>query len=231
MTSESLSFIETSLAQDTHSCETSGTVSVYSYLPSVELRSPQFSHFLSLRQALNSTASGLETGRVMCMAWTSDGYALAVGWSLGYAIWSTYGRLGSWSVAGSLAEGYGVEGEKSDSFEDHFMQGVRNLVRRSRSLSLLQSRPDAFSRQFWGPGNLELIMLCPPPVYPKGKSELASLIPFQDRCTNQSMSTAHDEQLFVVPFVKSAVAGCHSPVRFSLLGCRNGVLIYLTHVG
>lgn len=31
-------------------------------------------------------------------------------------------------MAGSLAEGYGVEGEKSDSFEDHFMQGVRNLV-------------------------------------------------------------------------------------------------------
>lgn len=59
---------------------------------------------------------------------TSDGYALAVGWSLGYSVWSVYGRLGSWSVAGSLADGYGVEGEKSDAFEDHFMNGVRSLV-------------------------------------------------------------------------------------------------------
>lgn len=39
-----------------------------------------------------------------------------------------YGRLGSWSVEGSLKSGYGVEGEKSESFEDHFMHGVRNLV-------------------------------------------------------------------------------------------------------
>lgn len=43
-------------------------------------------------------------------------------------MWSVYGRLGSWSVAGSLSSGYGVEGEKSESFEDHFMHGVRNLV-------------------------------------------------------------------------------------------------------
>lgn len=51
-----------------------------------------------------------------------------MGWQLGWSIWSVYGRLGSWSVAGSLASGYGVEGEKSDAFEDHFMHGVRNLV-------------------------------------------------------------------------------------------------------
>lgn len=59
---------------------------------------------------------------------TSDGYALAAGWALGWSVWSLYGRLGSWSVAGSLSTGYGVEGERSESFEDHFMQGVRNLV-------------------------------------------------------------------------------------------------------
>lgn len=71
---------------------------------------------------------------------TSDGHALAIGYSLGWALWSVYGRLGSWSVSGSLGTdsssgrggadngGYGVEGEKSDAFEDHFMAGVKSLV-------------------------------------------------------------------------------------------------------
>lgn len=59
---------------------------------------------------------------------TSDGHALAVGWHSGWALWSTNGRLGSWSVAGSLDSGYGIEGERSDAFEDHFMQGVKGLV-------------------------------------------------------------------------------------------------------
>lgn len=69
-----------------------------------------------------------QTLKLLQIRRTSDGYALAVGWSLGWSIWSVYGRLGSWSVVGSLSSGYGVEGEKSDSFEDHFMQGVRDLV-------------------------------------------------------------------------------------------------------
>lgn len=63
---------------------------------------------------------------------TSDGYALACGWAQGWSIWSVYGRLGSWSVAGGLDTGFGVEGERSDSFEDGFMLGVRKLVRSMR---------------------------------------------------------------------------------------------------
>lgn len=117
----------------------SGSIAVYNIYPTKPGQAPPFppplsplapsiSHVLSLRKSLNSTASGLETGRVTCLAWTSDGYALAVGWALGWSIWSVYGRLGSWSVLGSLRSGYGVEGEKSESFEDHFMHGVRNLV-------------------------------------------------------------------------------------------------------
>ena len=119
----------------------SGTIAVYDLYPTLATSplssastklpvAPTLSHVNSLRASLNSTASGLETGAVTCLAWTSDGYALAVGWELGWSIWSVYGRLGSWSVAGSLKSGYGVEGEKSESFEDHFMHGVRNLVRR-----------------------------------------------------------------------------------------------------
>lgn len=97
---------------------------------------PVLSHVLSLRKSLNTTASGLGTGRVTCLSWTSDGYCLGQGWELGWSVWSVYGRLGSWSVAGSLASGYGVEGEKSDAFEDHFMHGVRGLVSRLVSLAL-----------------------------------------------------------------------------------------------
>ncbi|KAM0787921.1 hypothetical protein ACM66B_006127 [Microbotryomycetes sp. NB124-2] len=149
---------------------------------------PRLSHTSSLRQTLNTTTSGLQTGRVTALSWASDGYALALGWQFGWAIWSVYGRLGSWSVQGSLATGYGVEGEKSDAFEDHFMHGVRDL--------------------FWSPGNLELFILCPPPTYPKLKP--------------------HDEQLFIVPFAKSAVSSLHTPdnTKHAFLQLDDRVLVY-----
>ncbi|KAL8291705.1 hypothetical protein RQP46_001963 [Phenoliferia psychrophenolica] len=114
--------------------------------PSPLISPPTISHVLSLRASLNSTASGLETGRVECLAWTSDGYALAVGWRLG------------WS--------------------------------------------------FWSPGNLELFVLCPPPVHPKKKP--------------------HDEQLFVIPFAKSAVTALHTPdnTKHAFLQMDDRVLVY-----
>ncbi|GAA5919951.1 hypothetical protein JCM6882_000223 [Rhodosporidiobolus microsporus] len=184
-------------------CE-DGTVSLYNLEPAFgqpaflaarnnELVRPTPSHALSLRQSLNTTASGLVTGRVNCLAWTSDGLSLAVGWSSGFSVWSVYGRLGTWSVAnvgtaGAGFEGHGVEGEKGDSFEDHFLGGVRSL--------------------FWSPGNLELFVLCPPPVHPKKKP--------------------HDEQLFVIPFAKSAVAASHTPdnTRNAFLQMDDRVLVY-----
>ncbi|KAK4051297.1 WD40 repeat protein [Microbotryomycetes sp. JL221] len=176
-------------------CE-DGTLATYNLFPArigqpfvhtitpVKPVKPTLSHISSLRQTLNTTSTGLQTGRVTSMSWTSDGYALAVGWQFGWAIWSVYGRLGSWSVQGSLATGYGVEGEKSDAFEDHFMNG------------------------FWSPGNLELFILCPPPTYPKHKP--------------------HDEQLFVVPFAKSAVSSLHTPdnTKHAFLQLDDRVLVY-----
>lgn len=47
--------------------------------------------------------------------------------------------------------------------------------------------------QFWGPGNLELFILTPPPAEPKRRIS--------------------DEQLFAIAFAKSAVTTLHSPVR------------------
>ncbi|GAA5876832.1 hypothetical protein JCM3774_000784 [Rhodotorula dairenensis] len=181
-------------------CE-DGTISVYSLpapatlqqastskIPDDGLFCPTLSHECALRESLNTTASALMTGRVECLAWTSDGYALACGWAQGWSIWSVYGRLGSWSVAGGLDTGFGVEGERSDSFEDGFMLGVRNL--------------------FWSPGNHELFVLCPPPVHPKRKP--------------------HDEQLFVVPFAKSAVTAAHTPdnTKNGFLQLDDRVLVY-----
>ncbi|BGP53439.1 WD40 repeat protein [Rhodotorula sphaerocarpa] len=171
-------------------CE-DGTIAVYSLpassaLPQASASSsppeaplrPAFSHECGLRASLNTTASALVTGRVECLAWTSDGYGLACGWSQGWSVWSVFGRLGSWSVAGGLDTGFGVEGERSDSFEDGFMSGVRKL--------------------FWGPGNHELFVL------------------------------SHDEQLFVVPFAKSAVTAVHSPdnTKNGFLQLDDRLLVY-----
>ncbi|GAA5973403.1 hypothetical protein JCM11641_003115 [Rhodosporidiobolus odoratus] len=179
-------------------CE-DGTVSLYNLEPAFSispnkastLSRPTFSHSLSLRESLNTTASGLTTGKVICLSWTSDGLALALGWQQGFSVWSAYGRLGAWSVASAGSggfEGHGVEGERGDSFEDHFLHGVRNL--------------------FWSPGNLELFVLCPPPIHPKKKP--------------------HDEQLFVIPFAKSAVASSHTPdnTRNAFLQMDDRVLVY-----
>ncbi|GAA6042843.1 hypothetical protein JCM8097_004456 [Rhodosporidiobolus ruineniae] len=181
-----------------------GTIALYNLEPAFgqpaflaakrgELIRPTLSHTLSLRQSLNTTASGLMTGRVTCLSWTSDGLSLAVGWSSGFSVWSVYGRLGTWSVAnvgtaGAGFEGHGVEGEKGDSFEDHFLSGVRSL--------------------FWSPGNFELFVLCPPPIHPKRKP--------------------HDEQLFVIPFAKSAVASSHTPdnTKNAFLQMDDRVLVY-----
>ncbi|GAA6008268.1 RIC1 family protein [Rhodotorula paludigena] len=150
---------------------------------------PQLSHVSALKESLRSTASALATGRVT----TPDGYALACGWHLGWSLWSVYGRLGSWSVAGSLGAdaggaGHGVEGERSDAFEDHFMEGVRKC--------------------FWVDGGSELVVLCPPPVHPKKKP--------------------HDEQLFVIPFAKSAVTAAHTPdnTKSAFLQMDDRVLVY-----
>jgi hypothetical protein len=119
--------------------------------------------------------------------------------------------LGAWSVAnvgtaGAGFEGHGVEGEKGDSFEDHFLSGVRSLVRRSSFVSFSFLHSPHFP-QFWSPGNFELFVLCPPPIHPKKKP--------------------HDEQLFVIPFAKSAVASSHTPVRFPFFLAVSGLTPFL----
>ncbi|KAK0524719.1 WD40 repeat protein [Tilletia horrida] len=81
-----------------------------------------------------STSLTLEakTGKVTSLAWTSDGYALAVGWEHGWAVWSTYGKL----MASSFRDDWA---SASKHFSDSFMFGVESL--------------------FWGPCNSELFIL------------------------------------------------------------------------
>ncbi|SNX83352.1 uncharacterized protein MEPE_02059 [Melanopsichium pennsylvanicum] len=110
-----------------------GTVAVYNYR--APGRTLFFSHALSVREALKSTASYLATGSVRSLAWTSDGYGLAVGCQKGLTVWSTYGKL----MGCTLREDWELA---SKNFSDTFMFGSRDL--------------------FWGPGNTELFILALP---------------------------------------------------------------------
>lgn len=67
---------------------------------------------------------------------TSDGYALALGWEHGWAVWTVYGRLTTWAVGGDAGGAEG--GEQSPNFQDRFMNGIKQLVSKYVSQSLKQ---------------------------------------------------------------------------------------------
>ncbi|EJD04265.1 RIC1-domain-containing protein [Fomitiporia mediterranea MF3/22] len=107
----------------------SGTVELASF-PSFEGEMPK-AQILSLPTLLGRTKSG----SVCAMEWSSDGYALAVGWKNGWAVWSIGGRCLAW--------GFGVEEDvDNERFRDIFMFGVLDL--------------------FWGQGNFELFVVSQP---------------------------------------------------------------------
>lgn len=87
------------------------------------------SHQFALRQTLKSTAPHLETGSATTLRWTSDGYALAVGWEAGWSVWTVYGKLTTWAVGPETGASEGVEPAKT--FEDRFMGGVHRFVRQA----------------------------------------------------------------------------------------------------
>jgi hypothetical protein len=91
----------------------------------------RFSHLLNLRHSANLRVT---LGAVTSMAWTSDGYALAVGYERGWAVWSMGGRLNGWGVASQ-------DSDDEEPQVDTFMDGVANL--------------------FWSTGNLDLFMQVP----------------------------------------------------------------------
>lgn len=107
-----------------------GTVVIYSFRPEYKA---SFSHELSLKKALSSTASYLACGAVQSLQWTSDGLALVVGWEKGWSVWSAWGKLMSHSFSEDLST------NRSKKFSDFYMLGVRDA--------------------FWGPGGTELFLL------------------------------------------------------------------------
>lgn len=91
----------------------------------------RFSHALDLKHSANLR---VQVGAVQTMAWTSDGYALAVGYEHGWAVWSMGGQLNGWGVAAQ-------DHDEDSGPVDAFMRGVSAL--------------------FWAPGNLDLVMVAP----------------------------------------------------------------------
>ncbi|KAL5534531.1 hypothetical protein ACEPAG_994 [Sanghuangporus baumii] len=104
----------------------SGTVELANF-PSFEGEMPK-AQFLSLP----AFAGNIKPGTVCAMEWSSDGYALAVGWNNGWAVWSVGGRCLAW--------GFGVDEDVNNPrFQDNFMFGILDL--------------------FWGQGNFELFVI------------------------------------------------------------------------
>jgi hypothetical protein len=68
--------------------------------------------------------SGLSPGSVTSLAWTSDGYGLAVGYEQGWAVWSISGRIGGWGMADNGGDNESVGNGESEGF----MKGVKELV-------------------------------------------------------------------------------------------------------
>lgn len=92
-------------------------------------QTPRYSHTLDLKHSANLRVS---PGAITSMAWTSDGYALAVGYERSWAVWSLGGRLNGWGV---------MDPDNDEPVTDSFMNGVSSL--------------------FWSPGNLDLFMQAP----------------------------------------------------------------------
>ncbi|KAI9252811.1 RIC1-domain-containing protein [Phascolomyces articulosus] len=143
---------------------------VYVYSANNYISAPTLSHeFIrqsngpaDMRSKINATESSIKS-----LAWTSDGYALAVGFeSKGIAIWSVYGHLLS-----SISDIDDIffsqrDGDEPYLSQDSYIKGVSSL--------------------FWGPGNHHLFILSAPELKDKSddyfaiESERASLftIPF-----------------------------------------------------
>ena len=90
---------------------TSGVVE-YASLPSAD-GSPAKVQVLQVPDLYNKD----KTGPVCAMQWSSDGYALAVGWEHGWAIWSVGGRCLAW--------GFGVEYEVD---EDRCVFALKSII-------------------------------------------------------------------------------------------------------
>ncbi|EGO02717.1 hypothetical protein SERLA73DRAFT_119756 [Serpula lacrymans var. lacrymans S7.3] len=113
-----------------------------------------------------------ESGAVLSMKWSSDGYVLAVGCQNGWAIFSVGGRC--------LAQGFGVDDRIDvEKFQDTFMCGIRDM--------------------FWSPGNFELLALAHPSDNSKGAflNGQIFVIPFAKSATTGQHSPDNTRYAFL----------------------------------
>ncbi|KAI9489868.1 RIC1-domain-containing protein [Zychaea mexicana] len=131
---------------------------VYVYSANNYVSAPTLSHEF-IRQAngpadMRSTSYGTQSS-IKSLAWTSDGYALAVGFeSRGIAVWSVYGNLlSSISVIDDIFYSHGDGGDEPYLPQDTYIKGVSSL--------------------FWGPGNHHLFILSAPELKEKNDDYFA----------------------------------------------------------
>lgn len=121
-------------------------------------QTPQFVHSLTLPHI---------TGRVICLDWTADGHALAVGYEHGWAIWSTFGHV----MCHSFREDWTTA---TRTYRDSFQFGVQSV--------------------FWGLGGTELFVLARP-LSPDAHAQddertLAYVVPFVKAAATTHMTPA-----------------------------------------
>lgn len=181
-----------------------GTVRVFAYQDAGE--PPTLSHALDLRSALGA-APGVGPGRVLTLAWTNDGHALAVGWEHCVGVWSTFGRLLFHSVRDDWAE-------SARSVRDRFLFGVQAL--------------------FWGPGGTELYMVPSAGAAPGAARPAAAQAAAPDGGAQRTAPPVPPDEttpVYALPFVKAAATTQVSPesARTAFLQSDDSVYVYRGH--
>ncbi|KAI7868750.1 RIC1-domain-containing protein [Spinellus fusiger] len=121
-----------------------GTIYVYSIQS--DSHALELSHTLTLPHGISAPGLSQQGGvyehnTVQSLAWTSDGYAISVGYEhRGLAVWSVYGAL--LSSTSDMDDVFSTKQRQQDiskSLQDTYVYGVKSM--------------------FWGPGNYQLFIL------------------------------------------------------------------------
>ncbi|OAD78538.1 hypothetical protein PHYBLDRAFT_163644 [Phycomyces blakesleeanus NRRL 1555(-)] len=165
----------------------SGLIRIYS--ANHYLSPPEYSHTLELETGGATTWGSINNksisrDAVQSLAWTSDGYAISVGYEYrGLAIWSVYGTLLS-----SMSELEEMFGER---------QNNPNIINRYSHLQ--DTYIHGVYSMFWGPGNYQLFVL--------------DTWGWKEKQNVEDSVVFDDIHLFSLPFSKLAITSLHNAVR------------------
>ncbi|KAI8993372.1 RIC1-domain-containing protein [Pilobolus umbonatus] len=112
----------------------SGTIYVYSVMTDEPTLSHQYQPMDYVLHRVNDGSD--DSNEVECLEWTSDGYAVGVGYRKhGLAVWSVYGAL----LCNTTEMDDGFRSDSSPKLKDVYVHGIHSM--------------------FWGPGNYQLLIL------------------------------------------------------------------------